>query len=118
MFYEGGIRVPLFVKYPGVTKAGSTFGEPVVLLDFFPTFVEAGKGTLPKAQPIDGVSLLPVLRDPEASLNREAVYFHFPCYLQGYSGGEGAESQRPPWRATPASGDGQAQLSLDGASTT
>ena len=101
MFYEGGVRVPLFVKYPGVTKAGSTFGEPVVLLDFFPTFAEAGKGALPKAQPIDGVSLLPVLRDPAASLNREAVYFHFPCYLQGYLGGEGAEAQRPPWRATP-----------------
>ncbi|MFK7789939.1 MAG: sulfatase [Phycisphaeraceae bacterium] len=101
MFYEGGIRVPLFVKYPGVTKAGSTFDESVMLLDFFPTFAEVGKGTLPQSQPVDGVSLLPVMRDPSASLGREAIYFHFPAYLQGYSGGEGAEAQRPPWRATP-----------------
>ena len=103
MFYEGGIRVPLFVKYPGVTKAGATFDEPVVLLDFFPTLAEIGKGKLPKEQPVDGVSLLPVMRDSDASLGREAIYFHFPCYLQGYEGGEGAEAQRPPWRATPCS---------------
>ena len=43
------------------------------------------------------------MKDPGASLDREAVYFHFPAYLQGYSGGEGAEAQRPPWRATPCS---------------
>lgn len=103
MFYEGGIRVPLFVRYPGVTKAGSTSDEPVVLLDFYPTFAEAGKGKLPTTQPVDGESLLPLLRDPKASLERDAIYFHFPCYLQGYSGGEGAEAQRPPWRATPCS---------------
>lgn len=101
MFYEGGIRVPLFVKYPGVTEAGAAFDEPVVLLDFFPTLVEVGKAELPDTQPVDGVSLLPVMRDPAKSLGREAIYFHFPCYLQGYSGGEGAEAQRPPWRATP-----------------
>lgn len=101
MFYEGGIRVPLIVKYPGVTKAGAMFDEPIVLLDFFPTFAEAGKGKLPTTQPIDGASLLPVLRDPDASLGRDAIYFHFPAYLQGYSGGEGAEAHRPPWRATP-----------------
>jgi arylsulfatase A-like enzyme len=103
MFYEGGIRVPLFVKYPGVTKAGATFDEPVVLLDFFPTFAEVGKGKLPDTQPVDGVSLLPVMRDADKSLGREAIFFHFPAYLQGYSGGEGAEAQRPPWRATPCS---------------
>jgi len=103
MFYEGGIRVPLFVRYPGVAKAGSTFDEPVVLLDFFPTFTEAGRGRLPESQPVDGVSLLSVLKDPDASLDREAIYFHFPAYLQGYAGGEGAEAQRPPWRATPCS---------------
>lgn len=101
MFYEGGIRVPLLVRYPGVTKAGSSSNEPVVLLDFYPTFAEAGQGKLPKTQPVDGVSLMPVLRDASASLGREAIYFHFPCYLQGYSGGEGDEAQRPPWRATP-----------------
>jgi arylsulfatase A-like enzyme len=103
MFYEGGIRVPLFVRYPGVTTPGSSSDEPVVLLDFFPTLAEVGRGALPTTQPVDGVSLLPVLRDPESSLDREAIYFHFPAYLQGYAGGEGAEAHRPPWRATPCS---------------
>jgi arylsulfatase A-like enzyme len=103
MFYEGGIRVPLFVRYPGVTIAGATCDEPVVLLDFFPTFTEIGKGKLPTTQPVDGESLLPLMRNPSESLGREAIYFHFPCYLQGYSGGEGAEAHRPPWRATPCS---------------
>ena len=103
MFYEGGIRVPLFVRYPGVTKAGSTSDEPVVLLDFYPTLAEASKGKLPDRQPVDGVSLMQLLRDPSAKLDRDAIYFHFPAYLQGYSGGEGAEAHRPPWRATPCS---------------
>jgi len=103
MFYEGGIRVPLFVRLPGVTKAGSTSDEPVVLLDFYPTLAELGKAKLPTKQPVDGESLLPLLKDATKSLDREAIFFHFPCYLQGYSGGEGAEAQRPPWRATPCS---------------
>ncbi|MEM9347694.1 MAG: sulfatase [Planctomycetota bacterium] len=103
MLYEGGIRVPLIVKVPGVTKPGSSSKQPVVLLDFFPTLAEAGRGKLPTTQPVDGVSLMPVLRDPKAKLGREAIFFHFPAYLQGYSGGEGAEAQRPPWRATPCS---------------
>lgn len=103
MFYEGGIRVPLFVRYPGVTSAGKTCAEPVVLLDFYPTFAEVGRGRLPTTQPVDGASLLPLMKDPGKALEREAIYFHFPCYLQGYAGGEGAEAHRPPWRATPCS---------------
>jgi len=101
MFYEGGVRVPLFVRYPGVTQAGRTFDEPVLLMDFFSTLAEAGQAKLPSSQAVDSVSLLPVMRDPGKTLGREAVYFHFPCYLQGYAGGEGAEAHRPPWRATP-----------------
>lgn len=101
MFYEGGIRVPLIVKVPGVTKAGSSSDEPVVLLDFYPTLAEVGRGKLPTTQPVDGVSLMPILKAPEASLDREAIFFHFPCYLQGYAGGERDEAHRAPWRATP-----------------
>ena len=103
MFYEGGIHVPLFVRYPGVTKPGTTTGEPVTLLDFYPTFTEIAGGKLPDSQPVDGMSLLPILKDSKASLNRDAIFWHFPAYLQGYSGGEGAEAHRPPWRATPCS---------------
>lgn len=103
MFYEGGIRVPLFVRYPGKTQAGAVCDEPVVLLDFYPTFAELAGADLPKDQPVDGASLVQLLKKPKASLDRDAIYFHFPAYLQGYSGGEGAEAHRPPWRATPCS---------------
>jgi len=102
MFYEGGIRVPLFVRYPGVTQAGATCDEPVVLLDFYPTFTEVAGGQLPTTQPVDGLSLLPLLRDPSASLDREAIFFHFPAYLEAYAGGMD-EAHRQPWRATPCS---------------
>lgn len=77
--YEGGIRVPLIVRWPGVIKPGITCNEPVISTDFFPTFREilqvkdAGKG------PIDGVSLLPLLTGT-GSLNRPAIYWHYPHY--------------------------------------
>ncbi len=77
--YEGGIRVPLIVRWPGVIKSGITCSEPVISTDFFPTFrdilraKEAGKG------PIDGVSLLPLLTGT-GPLNRPAIYWHYPHY--------------------------------------
>lgn len=102
MFYEGGIRVPLFVRYPGVAKHGWISDEPVMLLDFYPTFANIAGAELPEDQPVDGLTLLPLLEDPKhARLDREAIFFHFPAYLQGYAGGEGAEAHRPPWRSTP-----------------
>ncbi len=77
--YEGGIRVPLIVRWPGVVKPGNTCSEPVISTDFFPTFrdvlqaKEAGKG------PIDGVSLRPLLTGSGLS-NRPAIYWHYPHY--------------------------------------
>lgn len=76
--YEGGIRVPLIVRYPGVVKAGTVCRTPTISLDFYPTFLELAAARHPE-QPVDGVSLLPLLKqagDPE----REALYFHFPHY--------------------------------------
>ena len=60
--YEGGIRVPLIVRWPGQVKAGSVCDVPVSSVDFYPTILEmAGSKTEPK-QIIDGVSLLPLLK--------------------------------------------------------
>ena len=103
MFYEGGVRVPLLVRWPGVTEPGSRCDEPVLLFDFYPTFTALAGGTLPTTQPVDGVDLGPLLHDAKATLNRDAIYFHFPAYLEGYAGGEGDEAHNPPWRATPCS---------------
>jgi arylsulfatase A-like enzyme len=81
--YEGGHRVPLLIKWPGVTRAGSTSAVPVASIDLFPTLLEAL--TVPDEAParIDGLSLVPMLRDPTATLGREALFWHYPHYHPG-----------------------------------
>ena len=82
--YEGGIRVPLIIRMPGVTTAGTTCDEPVNCTDFFPTIIDLcglSKAYLPSAaKPLDGVSLVPLLRQPSAHLQRDALFFHYPHY--------------------------------------
>ncbi len=75
---EGGIRVPLIIRYPGVVKPGSESSEPVITMDFVPTFLEAAKSKYdPKRY--DGVSLFPELTG-NGQLNRDAIYFHYPHF--------------------------------------
>lgn len=77
--YEGGIRVPLIVKWPGITKPASTCSEPVISCDFYPTLLEiAGLPARPQ-QHVDGLSLTPLLKQT-GSLNRHALYWHYPHY--------------------------------------
>ncbi|MFC1639379.1 sulfatase, partial [Gemmatimonadota bacterium] len=77
--YEGGIREPLIVKWPGVVAAGNICSEPVISTDFFPTMLEmAGLDSRPGLHP-DGLSLTPLLRQ-QGSLDRDAIYWHFPHY--------------------------------------
>ena len=76
--YEGGIREPMMVRWPGVTKPGSVNDTPVTSTDFFPTIMEmAGlKPQLPL--PIDGVSFTTALRGKPQ--DRGAIYWHYPHY--------------------------------------
>lgn len=77
--YEGGIRVPLIVKWPGKGKAGSVIAEPVIGTDYYPTILDmVGVSRLP-GQHADGRSLAPLFRG-EATLDRDAIYWHFPHY--------------------------------------
>ena len=78
--YEGGVRVPLVVKWPGVTQAGSVSEVPVTSVDYFPTLVEMATGA--PAQGVDGESLAAVLRGG-ARLQRDAIYWHYPHYHPG-----------------------------------
>ncbi|MEE2937517.1 MAG: sulfatase [Planctomycetota bacterium] len=78
--HEGGIRVPLIVKYPGRISADSVCDEPTISYDFYPTFVAAAKGELPSNQTIDGVSLLPLFSNPSETLQRAALHWHYPHY--------------------------------------
>ena len=83
-YYEGGIREPLFVVWPGVTKPGSKCDTPVINVDLYPTFCEMTGAKIPD-QPLDGVALTPLLKDESTDSFDRALFWHFPAYLQGYS---------------------------------
>jgi len=77
--YEGGIREPMIVKWPRVTRAGSACHEPVTSTDFYPTMLEMAGLPARPAQHVDGVSLVPLLRQSGAA-DRKALYWHYPHY--------------------------------------
>ena len=83
MVFEGGIRVPLAIKWPGKVKPGSICNDFVISDDFFPTFADIlNEKKVPEN--LDGISLLPAILG-KAKLNRDTLYWHFPHYHhQGY----------------------------------
>lgn len=83
--YEGGIREPMIVKWPGVVRPASTCGEPVVIEDFFPTILEmAGVEWRGRTvQTVDGVSFVPLLQGKRRIAADRALIWHFP---NNYSG--------------------------------
>lgn len=78
--YEGGIRVPLVISWPGLKKAGSRCDTPVASVDFYPTLLELAGVSAPSGQVLDGVSLVPALRG-SPTLPRQRLFWHFPCYV-------------------------------------
>ncbi|MEO6246919.1 MAG: sulfatase-like hydrolase/transferase, partial [Opitutaceae bacterium] len=79
-YYDGGIREPFIVRWPGVTQPGSCSDVPVINVDFFPTFLAAAGAPVPAGKELDGESLLPLLKR-EGPLKRDAIFWHFPGYL-------------------------------------
>lgn len=82
--YEGGIRVPMIVRWPGQVKAGTTCAWPVVSMDFYPTFLDVA-GLKPSREPLDGESILPLLKQQAlftggGGLKRNEIFFHYPNY--------------------------------------
>ncbi len=76
--YEGGIRVPLIARLPGVTAGGAECNTPVICMDLLRTFAELAGARGETA--MDGLSLVPLLRDPRARIQRDALFFHYPHY--------------------------------------
>jgi arylsulfatase A-like enzyme len=74
--YEGGIRVPLIFKWPGVAKAGTTSEIPVISMDLFPTILDVCGQKRPEI--LDGVSLMPVVKN--GTIGRDTLCFHYPHY--------------------------------------
>ena len=77
--YEGGIRVPLIVRWPGKVEAGAVEETPVILTDLHPTILSATGLDFNSTIPNDGHNLLPLLKGKEKLKNR-AVYWHYPNF--------------------------------------
>lgn len=103
--HEGGVRVPMYVKWLGKTTAGSTNDTPITSVDFMPTFAELAGVDVPSSQPVDGVSIVPLLQGNK--IPERSIFWHYPLYLKG----EVKQDQVIPiygaskgfWRATPSS---------------
>lgn len=102
MYYEGGIREPLFVKWPGVTKAGRTEKSPVIATDLYPTLLEMANAPSPDFQ-LDGASIVPLLQGD--TIADRALFWHFPAYLQMSKGDRAFEDShdKPHFRTSPCS---------------
>lgn len=82
--YEGGVRVPLIVHWPGVTRPGTISETPVITMDLFATVMEMCG--LPGPPKIDGVSLVPLLR-ATGELSRDTLFWHYPHHQHYQLGG-------------------------------
>jgi arylsulfatase A-like enzyme len=77
-YYEGGIREPFIAYWPGVIKPATTNVTPIHNVDFYPTFLAVAGAQAPTQ--LDGESLLPLFKGRE-QLKRQAIFWHFPGYL-------------------------------------
>jgi len=78
-YWEGGIRVPLIIRWPGVAEAGRVVSEPVTSMDLYPTMLRMAGQPLRPSQHLDGLDLTPLI-DGSGTLNRESLFWHFPHY--------------------------------------
>jgi arylsulfatase A-like enzyme len=78
--YEGGIRIPLVVSWPGLKKPGSKCDAPVSSVDLYPTLLELAGVKPPQGQVLDGISLVPAFKGA-TNLSRPRLFWHFPCYV-------------------------------------
>jgi arylsulfatase A-like enzyme len=105
--YEGGVRVPLIVRYPRLVKPGTACDTPAMSIDFLPTIAELTG--LKRFPTMDGVSLVPVLKDAAADLGRQTLYWHYPHYHPGGATPYGAIRDGD-WRLVEFYEDGRVEL--------
>jgi arylsulfatase A len=106
--FEGGIREPLLVYWPGVTHPGRVCDTPVCSIDFFPTIVEIAGGSGGAAGGVDGASLVSLLRG-EGGPKRDALYWHYPHY-SNQGGTPGGAIRRGDWKLIEFFEDGRLEL--------
>ncbi|MCG8650608.1 MAG: sulfatase, partial [Pirellulales bacterium] len=86
--YEGGVRVPAIARWPAVTRVGQVCRQPIMTIDYFPTFLAAAGISPETEQKIDGQNILPLLGNVREQLDRD-LYWHYPHY---HAGGDGPYS--------------------------
>ena len=77
--YDGGLRIPMIVRWPGRVEPGTVREDRVTHLDFYPTFMEVAGVPDDPALILDGESLVPLLTG-KGGLQRDALFFHYPNY--------------------------------------
>lgn len=94
--YEGGVRVPCIVVWPGVTPPGSVSGEVIQSIDWFPTLLEIAGVPMPSNATPDGISITAALRG--GTVSRDAIFCHFPHDTPASGQRPGASVRRGDWK--------------------
>lgn len=94
--YEGGIRIPLMVRAPGVTKAGSVSNVPVITTDHYPTLLALAGLPARPGQHRDGISFVSALKGSD-SIGRDSLYWHYPHH-HGSAWAPGAALRSGDWK--------------------
>ena len=76
--YEGGIREPFIIRWPGKIPANSVCEQPISTIDLYPTFLEMAGITPDPKQHLDGVSIYSLLRDANKKLERNSLFWYYP----------------------------------------
>ncbi|NCF88154.1 MAG: sulfatase-like hydrolase/transferase [Verrucomicrobiaceae bacterium] len=92
--YEGGIRVPLIVRWPARIAGGKVSDIPTINTDFYPTLLAAARAKLNSKQTLDGVSVLSAWEDPSVAPKREFLAWHYPLEKPHFLGGVSAGAIR------------------------
>ena len=82
--YDGGVRVPFIARWPAVIPPGGRCDQPAAHVDVFPTLLKLAGASNSTDHVLDEVSLTTLFRAPSAGREREAIYWHFPGYLESY----------------------------------
>jgi len=106
--YEGGVRVPLMIRWPGHTRAASSCDTPVIGIDLYPTVLEMTGASRARGQVIDGESLARLCQG-DRGLRRDAIFWHYPHYHAGGATPYSAIRQGP-WRLVQFQEDGRVEL--------
>jgi arylsulfatase A-like enzyme len=107
--YEGGVRVPLLVRWPGHTKPGTVVDDYIISTDYYPTILDMAGVEPPPEQQLDGKRFTPLLQGEQTDFTRGPVYWHYPHY--GNQGGRpGAAIRDGDWKLIEFFEDGRTEL--------